>query len=49
MVEQPTRGAGRNRSLVDQADPGTEKILHSALDDGFTLLDVGGSGGVPTR
>jgi hypothetical protein len=46
-VDQPTRGADRNRSLADQADPTTDKMLLPSLDDGITLLDVEGSRGVP--
>ena len=46
-VDQPTRGADRNRSLADQADPATEEMLLPQLDDGITLLDVEGGRGVP--
>jgi hypothetical protein len=46
-VKQPTRGADRNRSLADQADPATDGMLLPALDDGITLLDVEGGRGVP--
>ena len=46
-AEQPTRGADRNRTLADQADPATEEMLLPSLDDGVTLLDVEGSRGVP--
>lgn len=46
-VDQPTRGADRNRSLADQADPATNEILLPSLGDGITLLDVEGGRGVP--
>ena len=46
-VDQPTRGADRNRSLADQADPATDEMLLPQLDDGITLLDVRGGRGVP--
>jgi len=46
-VDQPTRGADRNRSLADQADPATDEMLLQQLDDGITLLDVEGGRGVP--
>ncbi|WP_229126543.1 hypothetical protein [Halapricum desulfuricans] len=46
-VDQPTRGADRNRTLADQADPATDKMLLPSLDDGITLLDIEGSRGVP--
>ncbi len=46
-VDQPTRGADRNRSLADQADPATNELLLPSLDDGITLLDVEGGRGVP--
>ncbi|ADE02116.1 uncharacterized protein HVO_A0068 (plasmid) [Haloferax volcanii DS2] len=46
-VDQPTRGADRNRSLADQADPATDEMLLPQLDDGITLLDVEGDRGVP--
>ncbi|WP_394352060.1 hypothetical protein [Haloplanus rallus] len=46
-VDQPTRGADRNRSLADQADPATDEMLLPSLDDGITLLDVKGGRGVP--
>jgi len=46
-VDQPTRGADRNRSLADQADPATDEMLLPQLDDGITLLDVEGNRGVP--
>jgi len=46
-VDQSTRGADRNRSLADQADPTTDEMLLPSLDDGITLLDVEGSRGVP--
>jgi hypothetical protein len=46
-VSQPSRGADRNQSLADQADPGSENLLLPSLDDGITLLDVEGSRGVP--
>jgi len=36
-VDQPTRGADRNRSLADQADPATDEMLLPSLDDGITL------------
>jgi len=37
------RGADRNRSLADQADPATDEMLLPQLDDGITLLDVEGA------
>ncbi|ELY75882.1 hypothetical protein [Natrinema gari] len=46
-VDQPTRGADRNRSLADQADPATDEMLLPSLSDGITLLDVEGGRGVP--
>jgi len=46
-VDQPTRGADRNRSLADQADPAADEMLLPALGDGITLLDVEGGRGVP--
>jgi len=46
-VDQPTRGADRNHSLADQADPATNEVLLPALEDGITLLDVEGGRGVP--
>ncbi|WP_193366118.1 hypothetical protein [Halorubrum saccharovorum] len=46
-VDQPTRGADRNRSLADQADPATDEMLLPQLDDGITLLDVEGGRSVP--
>ena len=46
-VEQPTRGADRNRSFTDQADLTTDEMLLPSLDDGITLLDVEGNRGVP--
>ncbi len=46
-VDQPTRGADRNRTLADQADPATDDMLLPSLEDGVTLLDVNGSRGVP--
>jgi len=46
-VDQPTRGADRNRSLADQADPTTDEMLLPSLDDGITLLDIEGGRGVP--
>ena len=46
-VDQPTRGADRNRILADQADPATDDMLLPSLDKGITLLDVEGSRGVP--
>ena len=46
-VDQPTRGADRNRSLADQADPAMDEMLLPSLDDGITLLDVEGGRGVP--
>lgn len=45
-VEQPTRGAERNRSLVDQTDPATNDILLPSLNPGITLLDIEDSRGV---
>lgn len=47
MIEQPTRGADRNQSLADQADPATEEMLLPSVEDGITLLDVEGGRGVP--
>ncbi len=46
-MDQPTRGADRNRSLADQADPATDEMLLPQLDDGITLLDVEGGRDVP--
>jgi len=46
-VDQPTRDADRNRSLAEQADPATDKMLLPSLDDGITLLDIKGDRGVP--
>ncbi|WP_255152847.1 hypothetical protein [Halorarius halobius] len=46
-VDQPTRGADRNRSLADQADPATDEMLLPSLGDGITLLDVERGRGVP--
>ena len=46
-VDQPTRGADRNRSLANQANRATDEMLLPSLDDGITLLDVEGSRGVP--
>ena len=46
-LDQPTRGAGRNRSLADQADLATDEILLPSLDDDITLLDMEGSRDVP--
>jgi len=46
-VEQQTRGADRNRSLVDQTDPATDEMLLPQLNDGITLLDMEGGRGVP--
>ncbi len=46
-VDQPTRGADRNRSLADQADPAADEMLLPSLGDGITLLDVEGGRGVP--
>lgn len=46
-VDQPTRGADRNRTLADQADPATDDVLLPSLDDGITLFDVEGGRDVP--
>ena len=46
-MNQPTRGADRNLSLADQADPTTDEMLLPQFDDGITLLDVEGGRGVP--
>lgn len=46
-ADQPTRGADRNHSLAEQADPTTDGMLLPALDPGITLLDVEGGRGVP--
>ena len=46
-VDQPTRGADRNRSLANQADPATDEMLLPQLNDGITLLNVEGGRGVP--
>ena len=46
-ADKPTRGADRNRTLADQADPATEAMLLPSLDDGITLLDIDGGRGVP--
>jgi hypothetical protein len=43
----PTRGADRNRNLVDRADPTSEPLLLPTLEDGLTLLDVAGDRSVP--
>jgi len=45
-VDQQTRGADRNQSLADQADPATDEMLLPQLNDGITLLDVEGGRGV---
>src|SRR6056297_3510587 len=45
--EQPARGADRNRTLADQADPATEEMLLPSLNDGITLLDINSGRGVP--
>jgi hypothetical protein len=41
------RGADRNQSIADRADPATDDILLPSLDDGITLLDIDDSRGVP--
>jgi hypothetical protein len=41
------RGADRNQSLANRADPTSDDILLPSLDDGITLLDINGSRGVP--
>jgi len=46
-ADQPTRGAERNQTLADHADPATDGMLLPSLDDGVTLLDVEESRGVP--
>jgi len=46
-VEQPTRGADRNRSIASQPDTTSDGILLPSLEDGITLLDIDGSRGVP--
>jgi len=46
-VDQPTRGADRNGSLAEQADPATDGMLLPSLDDSITLLDIEGGRGVP--
>ena len=46
-IEQPTRGADRNRSISSQPDTASDDILLPSLEDGITLLDVDGSRGVP--
>ena len=46
-VEQPTRGADRNRSSSSHADTASDDVLLPSLDDGITLLDIDGSRGVP--
>ncbi|WP_254280576.1 hypothetical protein [Haloarcula marina] len=46
-VDQPTRGADRNRTLADDTDSATEEMLLPSLDGGITLLDVEGGRGVP--
>ncbi|MDB2287106.1 hypothetical protein PM038_17970 [Halorubrum ezzemoulense] len=46
-ADKPTRGADRNRTLADQADPATGAMLLPSLDDGITLLDVDRGRGVP--
>lgn len=45
-VDQPTRDAVANQSLIDRADPSTDDILFPSLDAGVTLLDVEESRGV---
>jgi len=46
-VEQPTRGADRNRSISSQPDPASDDVLLPSLGDGITQLGVDGSRGVP--
>ncbi len=46
-IEQPTRGADRNRSISSQPDTASDDVLLPSLEDGITLLDVDGSRGVP--
>ncbi|WP_413229594.1 hypothetical protein [Haloarcula salinisoli] len=46
-VEQPMRGADRNRSISSQSDTARDDILLPSLADGITLLNVDGSRGVP--
>jgi len=46
-VDYPTRGADRNRSLADHADPATDEMLLPSLDESITLFDVEGCRGVP--
>ena len=46
-ADKPTRGADRNQTLADQADPAIDEMLLPSLDDGITLLDVDGGRGVP--
>ena len=46
-ADKPTRGADRNRSLADQAEPATDEMMLPQLNDGITLLDVEGGRGVP--
>ncbi|MFW5900469.1 MAG: hypothetical protein ACOCTH_01670 [Halodesulfurarchaeum sp.] len=46
-VDQPTRGADRNKKLANRADPATDKMLLPSLEDGITLLDIDGDRGVP--
>lgn len=46
-ADQPTRGADRNHSLAEQADPTTDGMLLPTLDPGITLLDVEEGRGVP--
>ena len=46
-VNQPTRGADRDRSLADHMEPATDEMLLPRLGDGITLLDIEGGRGVP--
>ena len=46
-VDQPTRDAERNRTLVNQSDPTADRMLLPSLEDGITLLDIEGDRGVP--
>jgi hypothetical protein len=46
-VNQPVRGADRNRDLARSVDRSSEEFLLPSLEGGITLLDVEGSRGVP--
>jgi hypothetical protein len=46
-ADQLTRGADRNQSLADRADPATDGILLPSLGDSIALFDVEGGRGIP--